>query len=96
MAFLGSPQVTLGDRQFATFKYDKVLALLAYLVVEADTAHRRDTLAGLLWPDQTNRAARHSLSQALFMLRDALHDREADLPLIRTTSTEIQFNTDCD
>jgi predicted ATPase/DNA-binding SARP family transcriptional activator len=96
LAFLGPPQVTLGDRRIATFKYDKVLALLTYLVVEADTAHRRDSLAGLLWPDQTNRAARHCLSQALFTLRATLGDRESDPPLIRTTSTEIQFNTGCD
>ena len=34
------------------FASNKVRALLAYLAVEADRPHRREALAGLLWPEQ--------------------------------------------
>lgn len=61
-------------------------ALLAYLVVEADRPHRREALATLLWPDQTDNAARQSLRQALYILRHTLsgdsNGRSAESPLI--------------
>ena len=50
------------------FEYDKVRALLAYLAVESDRPHRRETLAGLLWHEKSERDARHDLSQALYDL----------------------------
>jgi hypothetical protein len=39
----------MGNRSRA-FKSNKVRALLAYLAVEMDRPHRREVLAGLLWP----------------------------------------------
>lgn len=61
-------------------------ALLAYLVVEADRPHRREALAALLWPDQTENAARQSLRQALYILRQTLgggsKGSSAEVPLI--------------
>ena len=74
VSLLGSFKVTL-DGEPVTYKYDKVLALLAYLVVEADRAHRRDVLAALLWPDYPNRVARTNLRNALSSLRKAIGDR---------------------
>ena len=47
----------------------KVRALIAYLATEADRAHERETLAGLLWPEFPQAAARHNLRQALSKLR---------------------------
>ena len=47
---LGSLQVTLDGQAVTGFESDQVRALLTYLVVEAERAHRRETLAGLLWP----------------------------------------------
>ncbi|HEX5506272.1 MAG TPA: BTAD domain-containing putative transcriptional regulator, partial [Thermomicrobiales bacterium] len=77
LALLGPFEATLAGTPVAGFGYDKVEALLAYLAVEADRPHRREALAGLLWPEQEERAARHSLSQALSTLRRALGDRPA-------------------
>ena len=44
----GSFEVTLEGQVVTAFKSDKVRALLAYLVVEAERPHRREKLAGLL------------------------------------------------
>lgn len=60
------------DGQPVTLAYDKVRALLAYLLIEAHQSQRRETLAGLLWPEQAEKEARHSLSQALLKLRQAI------------------------
>jgi len=49
----------------------KVLALLAYLVLEQGP-HSREELAGLLWGESPEPEARASLRQALKHLRDAL------------------------
>ena len=56
---LGELQVLLDDVPVQSFESDKVRALLAYLVVEADRPHSREALVGLLWPDCTEEAARH-------------------------------------
>ena len=45
-------EVTMDDQPVTTFGYDKVRALLAYLAVASQRPHRRESLAGLLWPEQ--------------------------------------------
>ena len=92
LALLGPLQITLDARPVAGFDYDKVRALLAYLAVEADRAHRRDALAGLLWPDQSEQAAHNSLRQALATLRRAIGDHAAAVPFLLITREAIQFN----
>src|SRR5690606_36795724 len=47
-------------------------ALLAYLLLPPGSVHRRERLAGLLWPDATERAALTNLRQALYVLSKAL------------------------
>ena len=74
-----------------TFAYEKVQALLVFLAVESDRAHRRAALADLLWPDQDESAARHSLSQALFSLRRAIRDHP-DNPLVLVTRDNVRLN----
>ena len=94
---LGSFYVTLDGRTLTGFESNKVRALLAYLAVEAGNhPHSRDALTGLLWPDCDERTARHNLSQALFNLRKAIHDREADPPFLSITQQTVQFNSDSD
>ena len=50
----------------------KVLALLAYLVLEADRHHSREKLATLLWGESPDTRARASLRQGLYSLRQTL------------------------
>ena len=93
---LGSFHVSLDGIPITAFESNKVRALLAYLAVEADRPHSRDKLAGLLWPDQPDRTARRNLSQALFNLRRAIRDDEAQPPFLHVTRQAIQFNPDSD
>ncbi len=88
--FLGTFHIELAAHPVTRFGTDKTRGLLAYLVLEADRAHRREKLADLLWPEQPNPAARHSLRQALVRLRDALGD--AAPAILTITPATIRFN----
>ena len=96
LSLLGPFRVTLDNQLINHFAYDKVRALLAYLAVESDTAHARDVLAGLFWPELPNAAARMNLRQALTTLRQALNDLTAQPPVLLITRETIQFNVACD
>jgi WD40 repeat protein/class 3 adenylate cyclase len=47
-------------------------SLFAFLVLSAGTAHRREKLASLFWPDIPDEAARKNLRQELWRIRKAL------------------------
>ena len=47
-------------------------SLFAYLILSAGTAHRREKLAGLLWPDSTEESARDYLRHGLWRIRKAI------------------------
>jgi predicted ATPase/DNA-binding SARP family transcriptional activator len=96
IAILGPFLVTLDGEQLTGFDYDKVRALLAYLALEADRPHRREALAGLLWPEQPEKAARDGLRNALSTLRKAIDDEATDPPYLFITRTAIQFNSSSD
>jgi len=100
---LGRFQLTLDDAPVAAIESDRGRALLAYLAVEADRPHSREALAGLLWPDWPERAARQNLRQALYNLRRALDAAHPDgarhpdpqptaQPFLLVTPRDIQFN----
>jgi DNA-binding SARP family transcriptional activator len=89
--FLGAFHVTLDDQPITRFGTDKTRALLAYLAMNSERAHRREALADMLWPEQSDDAARHSLRQALLRLRSAIGDTESTTFLLISPET-IQFN----
>jgi WD40 repeat protein/DNA-binding SARP family transcriptional activator len=90
---LGPPQVSLDREPVSDLRSDKALALLAYLAVEPDRAHRREKLAGMLWPNFTEASARGNLRRALADLRQALGDRQATPSYLHTTRQTVQWNT---
>jgi DNA-binding SARP family transcriptional activator/predicted ATPase len=100
LSLLGPFKATLDGSPVTGFESDKVRALLAYLAAEADRPHRRETLAGLLWPERTDRAASANLRNALANLRRAIGDRGASAgagpPLLLITRETIQFNREGD
>ncbi|NIT61417.1 MAG: SARP family transcriptional regulator, partial [Aliifodinibius sp.] len=87
---LGTFQAAIGTRPLTQFRSDKVRALLIYLVVEAERPHRRETLAGLLWPDFSQKSALSNLRKSIYHLRQALDKVEpgfSDQLLIITRQT---------
>jgi len=103
LSLLGAFQVTLDGAPVTRFGSIKTQALLAYLATEADRPHRRDALAGLLWPEQPDGRARNNLRHALSMLRRAVGDRgggDADAPsepalLVMRDSAQFNCDGDC-
>ncbi len=92
LSLLGPFQAALDGQPITDFKSNKVRALLAYLAVEADRPHPRETLAGWLWPDYADRAALDNLRYTLSSLRRAIDDRAAQPPFLIITRDTIQFN----
>jgi predicted ATPase/DNA-binding SARP family transcriptional activator len=95
LSLLGPFQVALADAPITGFPTDKVRALLAYLALEADRPHRRDTLATLLWPDWSDEIARRNLRQSLHRLKQTLDRHQPGLTghLLTSTSQTIQLNS---
>jgi DNA-binding SARP family transcriptional activator len=95
---LGRKEVFLEGESVERFDTDKIYALLVYLGVEAKRPHRRGHLAGLLWTDQPEEHALHSLRQALSGLRKTLGEKkekdlhQSDIPLILSIKDLLQIN----
>ena len=89
---LGRFTITLDGEPASGFDSNKVRALLAYLAVESDRSHRRESLAALLWPESPARSARTNLRNALANLRKVLRHDDPDQPIILVTRDTLQFN----
>lgn len=75
LRLLGPPLVTIDGREApADLLWRKHLALLLYLHAAGRRGAARATLLDLLWGDKPESAARHSLNEALRVLRRALGD----------------------
>ena len=62
----------LRDARRLTIPTRNAQALFAYLLLNAGKPHRRERLAGLLWPDSSEDNARSNLRHELWRLRKAL------------------------
>ena len=91
MRLLGAFEAVAGDQPVRAFRSVKNQALLAYLAVESNRPHTRAALAGLLWPDQPEEAARRNLRQALFQLRSILPENPSTGPLLLVEQTSVRF-----
>jgi DNA-binding SARP family transcriptional activator len=85
--------------QFSVLKDDEVVeipsrpaqSLFAYLAMSAGTVHRREKLAGLLWPEASESNARSNLRHALWRLRKAIGDQ-----YFLADKISIAFNAETD
>ena len=77
---LGPFEARVGESRPLKLPTRKAEALLAILATKPATRHRRDHLAGLLWPGSDSKQARGSLRQTLNLLRKALSDNGAATP----------------
>lgn len=92
LALLGPFQATLDGQPIAALTAGRLRALLAYLAVESGQEHSREALAGLLWPERSNREALSALRYALSNLRQAIADPTTQPPFLLITRHTIQFN----
>lgn len=92
LRLLGPFRVEHTGQLVTAFKSNKVRALLAYLAVEQDTPHHRDVLAGMLWPQSTNRRALAMLRDVLSNLRRVLGDRDAATPVVQVEGDTLQVD----
>ena len=68
---LGQFELSL-DKKRVTIPSRIGQSLFAYLALTAGTAHRREKLAGMFWPDTTEETARKYLRQELWRIRKSL------------------------
>jgi DNA-binding SARP family transcriptional activator len=85
---LGPPRISLAGRSLDV-RVRKELALLAYLAVEREHPHSRETLVGLLWPDVPEAVARNNLRVVLAGLRRLLG--EAGDAFLQADRQHVQF-----
>ncbi|RDB41803.1 ATPase [Halomonas sp. DQ26W] len=85
LALFGQFSLTLGDDVLTQFSYDKVKALLVYLLLHQQPVNRA-SLAELLWPDQGLSSGRTNLRHALHCLRQSLGE-EAERVLVVSRQT---------
>lgn len=83
------------DRPVDGFESQKVRALLAYLLCHRGRVFSRDHLAGLLWPEREQDAARHALRQAIYNLKSALPGGDSPQPPVLSSHAGLQLNPEC-
>src|SRR5262245_46641733 len=66
-------------------------SLFAYLILNAGTSHRREKLAGMLWPDSLEETARDNLRHLLWRVRKAL-PKNSKAEYILADDLSIAFN----
>jgi predicted ATPase/DNA-binding SARP family transcriptional activator len=92
-SFLGVIQVSLPRVGEFTIPQRKALALLAYLVTEADHPHPRESVLGLLWPEHSTAAAQNNLRVTCSQLQKTLEKVQEDAqPYLLSTRLDLQFN----
>lgn len=90
---LGGFTACLDGKVISSFGTSKGQALLSYLMVESSRPHKREYLAGLLWGEQEQEKALHSLRQAVSALRRSIADDDLSNPFLFCIGDEIQFNS---
>jgi predicted ATPase/DNA-binding SARP family transcriptional activator len=70
-------------------------SLFAYLILNAGTLHRREKLAGMLWPDSLEETARDNLRHALWRIRKAL-ESSSSTRFLHADDLTISFKATAD
>jgi len=105
LSTLGAPLLLTEAGEQIRFRTRKHFALLIRLATEAGKKLTRDYLMDLLWPDSPSHLARHSLAQALTVVKEkvgreylqvqratiALADEAVDADLRRLDASDVQI-----
>ena len=90
LSFFGGFRAEQDRRPLKVFESDKSRLLLAYLACEDGRLHRRESLAGLFWPEKSDDQAHHSLSQAIYTFQKRLQ-AQAGASLLESGAQEVCF-----
>lgn len=75
----------------------RVKDLFSYLLLQRETVHSREHLAGVFWGDLDSRRARHCFNTALWRLHRVLGQTESrENPYLTVDSQQIAFNNSSD
>src|SRR4051794_38973695 len=96
LSLLGGFVVAVDGVPVAGFDTDKTRALLAYLAVEAARPHSREALAGLLWSELPEDAARRNLRNSLYKLRQVLGEEAGSPGFLLVTPQTVQLDPAAD
>ncbi len=97
LRLLGPVELTVnGDAPPAELLWKKNLALLVYLALSPRHTRTREHLIGLLWGDKPESAARHSLNEALRVLRRAVGEGalQTDATAVKLESGTVTSDLD--
>lgn len=99
LSLLGPFAAWLDGRPLTKFRRNKVQALLIYLAVERERAHRRDFLMELLWPGLPQASAQTNLRQTTYLLNQAIPEvasgaGSTTVPLLLSDRQTVQINPD--
>src|SRR5690349_17515407 len=78
------------DQKVITISSRPAQTLFAYLILNAGIAHRREKLAGMLWPDSLEETARDNLRHALWRMRKAL-ESASSVRFLQADDVTISF-----
>ena len=93
---LGQFKLANGERPLALTSRP-AQSLLAYLAMTAGMTHRRERLAGLLWPESDETNARAYLRQALWRIRKTLDDGAlSPEDYLQISDLSVTFNAQSD
>lgn len=97
VSVLGPARITVsGAPAPAELLWRKHLALLVYLARSPRRARTREHLIGLLWSERDDKAARHSLSEALRVFRRVLGDTQVRADVDQVAIEAGAVSLDCD
>jgi predicted ATPase/DNA-binding SARP family transcriptional activator len=88
--FLGKFDIRI-DGSSVELPARKAQALCAYLLMNPGILHRREKIAGVLWPDSDETSARSKLRYSLWQLRKAIGDQ-----YFMSDKMSLAFNTETD
>ncbi len=92
----GHLEVANGEPTLARFPTRKAQLLFAYLALNAERFHARETLAYLFWPNSTEHAARKRLRTELWQVRRYLGAGKRDEDVILADNGSVGINPAAD
>lgn len=94
--FFNTGQLQNATGEITPIHHRKQLALLAYLLMEKEVAHSRDSLMALFWAEHDTDTARNNLRVTLSRLRKLTATAEGTPSLILANHNDVQINPDAD